>query len=218
MQNQKQQLMQVGEIFSVSLKWTLNNLLPILGALILWFLTCWIPYLNIGTTIALMCMPLELSKGKAISPTYIFNKKYFRYMGEFFLLVGLRSSAILVGLSLFIIPAIVLSYTWRLSFYILIDKEVSPLQALTDSNKATYGFKSKMFIVDLILMVGFMIVSGIFGWIPFLGGILVFAAILILSAFVINIDAYYYKALTATEEVQPEPIVPEEPETTEEEA
>lgn len=44
-----------------------------LGATVLWLLTIWIPYLNVGTTIAMATIPIELSKGKVISPLFIFD-------------------------------------------------------------------------------------------------------------------------------------------------
>lgn len=39
-----------------------------LGATILWLFTIWIPYLNVGTTIAMTTIPIELSKEVVIFP------------------------------------------------------------------------------------------------------------------------------------------------------
>lgn len=47
----------------------LKNSLSLLGAIVLWILTIWIPYINVGTTIAIYTIPVALSKGKVISPT-----------------------------------------------------------------------------------------------------------------------------------------------------
>lgn len=49
---------------------TMKNLLSILGAVVLYVLTIWIPYLNVGTTIAMTTIPIELSKGHVISPLF----------------------------------------------------------------------------------------------------------------------------------------------------
>ena len=69
-----------------------------LGATVLWLLTIWIPYLNVGTTIAMNTIPIELSKGKVISPLFIFDGKYRKYMGEYFTLIGLMYLAIIPAL------------------------------------------------------------------------------------------------------------------------
>ena len=58
----------------------LKNSLSLLGAIVLWILTIWIPYINVGTTIAIYTIPVALSKGKVISPTFIFDAKYRQYI------------------------------------------------------------------------------------------------------------------------------------------
>ena len=71
------------------------NFVTIFGATILWLLTFWIPYLNVGTTIALNTMPIALADNEAPEgPTYIFKDKYRKYMGEYFVLMGLMYMAI----------------------------------------------------------------------------------------------------------------------------
>ena len=46
----------------------------IFGAAILWLLTIWIPYLNVGTTIAIKTMPIALASDEELGgATYIFN-------------------------------------------------------------------------------------------------------------------------------------------------
>ena len=51
----------------------IKNAVSMLGATVLWLLTIWIPYLNVGTTIAMATIPIELSKGKVISPLFILH-------------------------------------------------------------------------------------------------------------------------------------------------
>ena len=41
----------------------LINFFSLLAVTILYVLTIWIPYLNVGTTIAIMSLPAELAKG-----------------------------------------------------------------------------------------------------------------------------------------------------------
>lgn len=71
-----------------------RNAASIFGCVILWLLTIWIPYINIGTTIALTMLPLEVASGKIISPLSIFHARYRRYMGEFLITAGLQMLAV----------------------------------------------------------------------------------------------------------------------------
>lgn len=73
-----------------------RNAASIFGCVILWLLTIWVPYINIGTTIALAMLPLEVAKGKIVSPLSIFHARYRRYMGEFLITSGLKSLAIVL--------------------------------------------------------------------------------------------------------------------------
>lgn len=116
-----------------------------LGATILWLLTIWIPYLNVGTTIAMTTIPIELSKGRVISPLFIFDGKYRKFMGEYFTLIGLMYLAIIPALFFMIVPGIIISIGWSLAIYILLDKGVAPGEAMIQSNKATYGYKWTIF-------------------------------------------------------------------------
>ena len=108
-------------------------------------LTIWIPYLNVGTTIAMATIPIELSKGKVISPLFIFDGKYRKFMGEYFTLIGLMYLAIIPALFFMIVPGIIISIGWSLAIYILLDKGVAPGEAMIQSNKATYGYKWTIF-------------------------------------------------------------------------
>jgi len=121
-----------------------------------------IPYINIGTTIAIKLLPIELAKGNVINPLSIFDSKYRRYMGEFFITMGLMVFPIFIGVLFMVIPGIVLSIAWTLSYYFLIEKGKNPIQAIKASNDATYGSKWTMFFVSLVVGVLFGIVFGIF--------------------------------------------------------
>lgn len=119
----------------------IKNAVSMLGATVLWLLTIWIPYLNVGTTIAMATIPIELSKGKVISPLFIFDGKYRKFMGEYFTLIGLMYLAIIPALFFMIVPGIIISIGWSLAIYILLDKGVAPGEAMIQSNKATYGYQ-----------------------------------------------------------------------------
>lgn len=50
------------DAFAIGIK----NLVPIVLSVLLWLVTVWIPYVNVGTTIALATLPVKLSKGEMI--------------------------------------------------------------------------------------------------------------------------------------------------------
>ncbi len=173
----------------------LKNAPSLLGALILWVVTIWIPYINVGTTIAISSIPVALSEGKVISPLFIFDKKYRTIMGEYFMLQGLVSIAIIPAVAFLIVPAIVIAIAWSLAVYILIDKHVSPTDAIVMSNKATLGYKWTIFGVQFVLGLAGGIVAGILGLIPILGTILAFCVALVLVAALLGCNAVIYRKL-----------------------
>jgi len=155
--------MNVGLVIKDGIGIGLKNLFPLIGTLILYGLTCWIPYLNVGTTIALVALPAAMSRGEAISPTEIFDSKYRKNMGNFFLLAVCYSFAIVIGFLFGIIPGIVLSYSWFIAFLLLVDKEMNPMQALSESNQKTYGHKATIFLSFLILGILYFVLNAILG-------------------------------------------------------
>lgn len=131
----------------------IKNIVSIFIASIFWLITIWIPYVNVGTTIAMLMVPMEMAKGNIVSPLFIFNKRYRQYMGEFFILVGLMSLSIIPAFIFMIVPGIIIAIGWSLSLYIMIDKEISPEKAMVESNKATYGYKWKIFFIEIIMQI-----------------------------------------------------------------
>ena len=178
-----------------------KNIGPILVNLLLWIITCWIPYLNVGTTIGLFVgIIAKASKGAAIPMTEIFDKQYRKYMGEFFLTSGLVSVGVAIGFVFLIIPGIVIAISWCFSVIIAIDKGKNPTEAIQLSNEATYGNKGRMFCIALLAGLAFGIVVGIFAAIssavPILGIILCIAAYLFYMCIAIGLQASMYKQLT----------------------
>ncbi len=178
-----------------SISWGIKNIISLIGAVLLWVLTIWIPYLNVGTTIAILMIPIELSKGNVIKPTFIFDAKYRKFMGEFFILNGIRSIAISIGALFFIIPGIVMSIAWSMSNFLLLDKEMNPMDALAKSNQLTYGNKWRMFFSQFVLVIVLVIVLLLFGLIPAVGVILQFIVLVIASPILFSLQAYFYKTL-----------------------
>ncbi|MEG2755484.1 MAG: hypothetical protein RR931_02635, partial [Mucinivorans sp.] len=131
----------IGESFTIGLK----NIPSILGCLILWVLTLWIPYINVGTTIAISTLPIALSRGTVVNPLDIFQSKYRRFMGEYFTVVAFMIIPMVCASAFLLIPGFVLGLTWSIAIYLVLDKGTNPAEALTESNQATYGSKWTMF-------------------------------------------------------------------------
>ena len=191
----------------------LVNYLSIVCAVILYVLTIWIPYLNVGTTIAMASIPAEMAKGNVINPLFIFDSKFRRNMGEFFILMSLMIGAISVGMMFGFIPGIVISYAWYIAIILFVDKDRNALEALRESNKLTYGNKARIFWIETVLAIAIGlacgIISGLFsiGHIGWLEGIGVFLVLLLVIFFVpamLGVQAVIYKRLTAPAEEKPE--------------
>lgn len=190
-------------VISEGIKIGIKNAASMLGATVLWLLTIWIPYLNVGTTIAMMTIPIELSRGKVISPLFIFDGKYRKYMGEFFTLIGLMYLAIIPALFFMIIPGIIISIGWSLAIYILLDKGIAPGEAMIRSNKATYGYKWTIFGVNVVLFLLYIVmwymIVAVFYFSGFLGFILWFILIVLFMVANLGCEAVIYRNLVAEE-------------------
>ena len=180
----------------------LKNAPSLLGAVVLWILTIWIPYLNVGTTIAISSIPVALSEGKVISPLFIFDKKYRTIMGEYFMLVGLMAIAILPAMLFMFVPAMVISIAWCLAIYILIDKQISPTQAIVQSNKATMGYKWTIFGVMIVLGLASGIVGGALSRIPHIGIILYVCVIIVAMVAQLGCYSVIYRKLIKEESAE----------------
>lgn len=151
-----------GAIIKNSISIGVKNLLPLILNTLLWLLTIWIPYINVGTTIGMAVIVLSLSKGKSISITEIFNPEYRKNMGEYFILMGFKSSATLFGLLLMILPAIVIRLAFSQAASLMFDKGINPMESITASNRITYGYKMKMFFAPFIVNMVIATLLGLF--------------------------------------------------------
>ena len=151
-----------------------------------------------------MTLPIEFSKNanKTISPTFLFDGKYRKYMGEFFTLLGLMFMSLFPAFLFLIIPGIIISIGWSQALYLMIDKEISPSDALIQSNKITYGYKWTIFgvsfVLYMVLMVALWLLTFLFGMIKlaFVGTIL--SVVLLAAYMVINLgcQAVIYRNLS----------------------
>lgn len=176
----------------------IKNAPSIMAAVVLYLVTIWIPYINIGTTIAITT---QLAKGEVINPASIFDSKYRRYMGEYLITTGLMILPILIAFAFLYIPGIVLSLAWSLSYYFLIEKGKNPMEAIKASNDATYGSKWTMFFVMLVFCIVFGVTFGILGAVcslidvGFITFLVMFALVVLAISIDMAIEASIWKQL-----------------------
>ena len=189
----------------------LVNFLSLILTTVLYILTIWIPYLNVGTTIAMCSLPAEMAKGNVLNPLFIFNAKYRKNMGEFFILMALMYGAIMGGIFFGIIPGIVISIAWSFATVLFVDKEMSALDALRESNRLTYGNKWRIFgaefLVVLCLEIVAGIISAIFGigdvsWLETIGTLINVVIMIFAVPAVYGVEASIYKQLTSGEIIE----------------
>lgn len=186
----------------------LVNYLSLVLTVALYVVTIWIPYINVGTTIAVCSLPAEMAKGSVINPLFIFDGKYRRNMGEFFILYALMIGAIFVGFLFGIIPGIVISVAWSFAAVLFVDKDMSALDALHESNRLTYGHKWRIFGAEFVLAFCLQIVTGLiqflFGigdvhWLQTIGTILVVVVAIFAVPALLGVEASIYKQLTTNQ-------------------
>ncbi len=186
-----------------------KNLASLIAAAVLYLLTIWIPYLNVGTTIAMCSIPGRIARGEIISPLFIFDSEYRKDFASFFLLVMFVAIAMYFGLIFLFVPGIVVAISTSLSVYILIDNDTNPIDAIKQSVKATYGNKLAIFCINILYAVAVFVVGIIIFLIGYnisetLLSILMVALIVSVAPFSYGIDSVIYKKLVldrANEEV-----------------
>jgi uncharacterized membrane protein len=179
----------------------LKNFPSLIVASVLYVLTLWIPYINVGTTIAMQTVPGRLAKGEIISPVFIFDSTYREDFSAYFLLGGFMYISILMGLFFGIIPGIVIAISLQFSTMILIDDKTTPLEAMRLSNMATKGNKWTIFFTMLLFIVVFYVGFGIITWVTsiFDSGVFTFIVLMLCSSllipFSLGINAVIYREL-----------------------
>ena len=170
----------------------LKNFFPLLLMVILYCLTFWIPYLNVGTTIGLYKAIIGIGRGETIDPVSIFNKENFKNIGNFFLLMGFISIGTMAAAAFMLLPALIIAIAWSFAIYFLIDKHVSPLKALLLSYDATFGNKWRIFFVGLICAIAIGLICGLLGAIPKVGPVLAAIGVILAIVCVVAIDGVMY--------------------------
>lgn len=189
------------DAFAIGVK----NLVPIVLSVLLWLVTVWIPYVNVGTTIALATLPVKLSKGEMISPMFIFDSEYRHCMGEYFILQAVIFSAVYISILFMIVPAIVLSLSWMLAVYLLVGKKMNWALCLSESNRLMMGYKFKAFCLKFAVSLALLVVSyvlfSMFDAIAgSLGVLVVLVCVLVGVCVMLSVDAVIYRELVLSED------------------
>ena len=191
------------------------NFLSLVLTAVLYVVTIWIPYLNVGTTIAMASLPAELAKGNVVNPLFIFDGKYRKNMGEFFILMSLMMGAMSVGFMFMFIPGFVISIAFGFAAVLFVDKDMSALEALRESNRITFGNKWRIFFskfaLCICLFIAVAIIDAIFGigevqWLESIGTIINVLIILFFIPALYGVDASIYKQLTASDDAKDAPV------------
>ena len=186
----------VGTLIQNGIQLALKNFVALIVNGILFVLTIWIPYINIGTMIGMYTLPAKMGRDQGISMTEIFDPANRKFMGEFFLVLAFNTIGVLVGLALFYIPGIVIAIAWSLGILLVIDKKLDPIAALRKSNDLTYGNKWPIFLASLIPIVGLVVLVGIGNVIhQYLGAFLMLAGYIALFPVLLGIQAEIYRTL-----------------------
>ncbi len=173
-------------------RYGLKNFFPLLLMVILYVVTVWIPYLNVGTTIGLYKAVIRIGRGETIDPTAIFAKENFKDLSGFFLLLGLLYMGITVACFFLFIPGIVMGIAWGFAIYFFLDKKVSPLKALRLSYDTTFGNKWRIFFLGFICAVVIGFLSGICAAIPKVGVVLCLVVAFLCAAIMVAVEGVMY--------------------------
>ena len=170
----------------------LKNFFPLLLMVILYVVTVWIPYLNVGTTIGLYKAIIQIGRGETIDPTSIFSGENFKNLSGFFLLLGLLYIGIVVATIFLFIPGIVMGIAWGFALYFYLDKKVSPLKSLQLSYDSTFGNKWRIFFTEFLCAFLVGLVCGLLGSIPKVGPVLACVSALLCAAIVVAVEGVMY--------------------------
>jgi len=171
----------------------LKNFLPFLLTVILYLVTCWIPYLNVGTTVGLYKAVIALGRGEKIEAATLFDKKNFEPMSGFFLLMGLQFIGTLAAFCFMFIPGIVLAIAWNFAMYFFLDKKVSPLKSLQLSYDATLGNKWRIFFTGLVCTLALLIAGTALMMIPKVGVVLYVIAVIVWTVLYCAVFSVMYR-------------------------
>ncbi|MGI5868839.1 MAG: hypothetical protein ACOX9C_05275 [Kiritimatiellia bacterium] len=217
------------DIFKRSLLVNPMTYVPIILSVLLWMVTAWIPFVNIGTTIALFTLPVWLANKRKISPVEMFFSEHWAKLENFLLLSAVFAAVAIAAWSLFsgigcfprcctamscgsvfwlrfrlliavaaaLVPLAMVGTSWSMAYFLLIDKDLKPLDALQASADLTRGSRLKILaIFGLPAALGTLLCM-IFGFIPCLRWLLVPLTFLATATVLVKLAGTAYETLQA---------------------
>jgi uncharacterized membrane protein len=97
---------------------------------------------------------LKVARGEHYQFSDIFSGA--RYFGAMFVVSLLSKLGVLLGISLLVVPGIVLALGWSLSYPLVVDRNLGAVDALRESWRLMDGQKSKMLIFAFVSFVLFV--------------------------------------------------------------
>ena len=106
------------------------------------------------------------------------------------------------------IPGLVISIAWNYAVVLFVDKDMSALDSLRESNRITYGNKWRIFgaefLIAFALGIVVAIIGGIFGignigWLEAIGTIINVILVIFIVPAIFGVDASIYRQLTSGE-------------------
>ena len=191
--------LQIKKTISDGIVYGLKNVGSLIVMVLLYVITVWIPWLNVGTTVGLYKAIVKIGRGEVVNPTSIFDQENRKNLGDFFLLLGLVSIGTAAATAFMFFPGIVVGLAWEFAVLFLIDKKLAPHKSLKVSWKVTEGEKWTMFWIYVITCLVFGIVAGLFfglghiryvGWLFYILGVAVY---ILMFAAIVAIEGVMYK-------------------------
>lgn len=162
---------------------------------------------EIVISIGLIKIAITFTRGAKPMVSDVFSS--YRLFFKFLFSSILTTLIIFVGLLLFIVPGIIWSLKFSQFKYLVVDKQMGPIEALKESSKLTQGVKWEL--------LGFLIVSSL---VNFLGLMFFLVGLLITAPVTMLAYAHIYQQLLDQEEPEvsktstPAPVSPSTPATT----
>ena len=129
---------------------------------LLWFITFWIPYLNIGTTIGLKKMIVKMSHDDSFSPLDIFDSENRKNIDIFLILWFISSNLIIIASFVFLFfPGYVMYFALSQIYLLFIDKNLGAMESIRESYRITYGEKWQILFSKFLGNIGIYILGSI---------------------------------------------------------
>lgn len=148
-------IISIKDVIISSFKIANNYKVKVILSYLLWLLTFWIPYFNIGTTIGLKKMILKMSKDESFSPTDIFSSEHRKNIDTFLILWFISSNIIITASIVFLFfPGYVMYFSLSQIYLLFVDKNLGAMESIKESYRITYGEKWQILFSKLLGNIG----------------------------------------------------------------